>query len=155
VIFFGFLLIVAAEVAAFAEVAARIGFFDALAVLLLVSALGPFVVRRVGFGVLAHTRQRLERGEVPTREVLDGIVVLIGGVLICIPGFVGDALGLLLMIAPVRHALIRTSGHRLSRRIQAGSMRRGRVIDVSQTSQERDRSPSHGLRSALGRRPPD
>jgi UPF0716 protein FxsA len=113
----GVLAFVAAEIFAFVVVAEKIGFFWALAILLFVSALGPFVVRRVGVGVLAHTQDRLAQGEIPTRELLDGLVILIGGAMICIPGFIGDALGLLLMIGPIRHVVIRAAGRRLARRI--------------------------------------
>lgn len=124
------LLIIAAEIAAFVVVAEQIGVLWALLALIVVSALGPLIVRRVGFGVLIRTQERLARGEVPTRELLDGLVVLVGGVMICIPGFVGDALGLLLMIGPVRHLLIRVSGHRLARRVQRIRADRWRVIDA-------------------------
>jgi UPF0716 protein FxsA len=141
VFFVGVLLFIAAEIASFVVVAEQIGFLWALMILIVVSALGPFVVRRVGFAILAHTRERLERGEVPTRELLDGLVVLIGGVMICVPGFIGDALGLLLMIGPVRHLVIRSSGHRLAQRVQASPMGRGRVIDT-RTRPLRDDLPS-------------
>ncbi len=126
----GVLLALGAEIASFVVVAEQIGFLWAFAILLVVSALGPFIVRRVGFGVLTHTQERLGRGEVPTRELLDGLVVLIGGVMICLPGFVGDALGLALMIGPVRHLLIRAAGHRLARRVQRLRTDRWPVIDV-------------------------
>ncbi|MGO8877173.1 MAG: FxsA family protein [Acidimicrobiales bacterium] len=128
--FVGVLLVVAAEIASFVAVAEQIGFLWAFAILLVMSALGPFIVRRVGFGVLAQTRERLGRGEMPTRELLDGLLVLIGGVMICVPGFVGDALGLLLMVEPVRRLVIRVAGNRLTRRIQNLRPGRWRVIDV-------------------------
>jgi UPF0716 protein FxsA len=130
VFFIGFLLIVAAEIAAFVAVAEQIGFLWALLILIVVSALGPLIVRRVGFGVLATTRERLARGETPTRELLDGLVVLLGGVMICVPGFVGDAFGLLLMIGPVRRLVIRVSGRRLARRVGNLRPERWRIIDV-------------------------
>jgi UPF0716 protein FxsA len=130
VLFVGVLLFVAAEVTSFVLVANQIGFFPALAILLVVSALGPFIVRRVGFGILGHTQERLAQGEVPTRELLNGLVVLIGGVMICIPGFIGDVVGLALMIGPVRTLVIRISGRRLARRIQRLRTGMGRVIDV-------------------------
>jgi len=126
----GLLLFVGAEIASFVVVAEQIGFLWALGILLLVSALGPFVVRRVGVGVLAHTQERLSRGELPTRELLDGLVVLMGGVMICVPGFIGDALGLLLMIGPIRHLLIRTAGHRLARRVPTIRLRSWRATDT-------------------------
>jgi UPF0716 protein FxsA len=130
VVFVGVLLVIAAEIAAFWVVAAQIGFLWALLLLIVVSGFGPFIVRRVGFGILAHTRERLERGEVPTRELFDGLVVLIGGVMIFVPGFIGDALGLLLMIGPVRHLVIRLFSHRLARRLQRTGAGRWQVINA-------------------------
>ena len=140
VFFISVLLIVAAEIAAFVLVAEHVGFLGALLLLILVSALGPFVVRRVGSGVLAHTRERLALGEVPTRELLDGLVVLFGGVMICVPGFIGDAVGLLLMIGPVRHLVIRAFGHQLARRVQKMPAGRWGFIDARSTPARNDRA---------------
>ena len=129
-LFFGVLLFIAAEIASFVLVAEQIGLLWAILILVAASALGPFIVRRVGLSVLAHTQERLARGEVPTRELLDGLVVLIGGVMICVPGFIGDAIGLLLMISPVRHLVIRASGHRLAHRVQRIRPGRRQIIDA-------------------------
>jgi UPF0716 protein FxsA len=147
----GVLLVVVAEIAAFVAVASQIGYLWALAILLVVSALGPFVVRRVGLGVLASTRERLERGEVPTRQLLDGVVVFIGGLMICVPGFIGDALGLLLMIGPVRDSIIRLAGRRLARQLQTVRMDRWRVIDTRSRPARPDTPPEpRPHRQALG-----
>jgi UPF0716 protein FxsA len=129
-LFFSFLVFVAVEIAAFVAVAEQIGLLWAFALVILISALGPFVVKRVGLSVLSHTQARIARGELPTRELLDGLVVLFGGLLICVPGFVGDAVGVLLMFGPVRALVIRLSGRQLARRV--GTIRTGRwqVIDV-------------------------
>ena len=137
-------MFVVAEIASFVVVAEHIGFLWALGILLIVSALGPFVVRRVGVGVLVHTQERLALGEVPTRELLDGLVVLIGGFLICVPGFIGDALGLLLMIGPVRHLVIRAAGHRLARGVQTIPTGRWQVVDVRSRSVGDDAPPPSG-----------
>ena len=142
--FVGVLLAIAAEIAAFWVVAGQIGFLWALALLVVMSAFGPFIVRRVGFGVLAHTRERLERGEVPTRELFDGLLVLIGGVMIFVPGFIGDALGLLLMIGPVRHLVIRLFSHRLARRLQRTGTGRWQVIDARARPKRDDLPPLSG-----------
>jgi UPF0716 protein FxsA len=130
VLFISALIVVAAEVAAFVLVVEQVGFLWAVLILILVSSLGPFVVRRVGSGVLADTRERLALGEVPTRELLNGVVILIGGVMICVPGFIGDALGFLLMIGPVRHFVIRAFGHHLARRVQKMPVGRWGFIDA-------------------------
>lgn len=128
--FFWLLLLgLVAEVAAFIAVAEHIGLLWAFLLLFGVSLLGPFVVRRVGIGVLSHTQQRLARGELPTQELLDGLVVLMGGVLLCVPGFVGDAVGLALMVSPLRHLVIRLSGRHLARRVERVNL--GRWHDSS------------------------
>jgi UPF0716 protein FxsA len=126
-----FLLFGAAEIASFVGVGEQIGFGWAVLLLIGVSALGPLVVRRVGLGVLVRTQDRLAAGEVPTREVLGGLLVLVGGVLICVPGFVGDALGLLLMIGPVRDLVIRRAGGRLAGPVRALRTERWRVVDAA------------------------
>ena len=143
--FISVLLIVAAEIAAFVLVVEHVGFLWALLILILVSALGPFVVRRVGSGVLAHTKERLALGEVPTRELLDGLVVLIGGVMICVPGFIGDAVGLLLMIGPVRHLVIRAFGHHLARRVQKMPPGRWGFIDARSAPVRNDRTARNDI----------
>jgi UPF0716 protein FxsA len=132
--FLGMLVFVAAEVVAFVAVGSHIGFGWALLILIGVSALGPFVVRRVGLGVLGRAQGRLNQGDVPTRELLDGVVVLLGGLMICVPGFISDAIGLLLMIGPVRDLLIRVSGRRLAGRVRTMGQVRWTVIDAGSWS---------------------
>jgi UPF0716 protein FxsA len=151
VFFIAALLVVAAEIAAFVLVVEQVGFLWALLILILVSALGPFIVRRVGSGVLAHTRERLAVGEVPTRELLDGLVVLIGGVMICVPGFIGDAIGLSLMIGPVRHLVIRAFGHQLARRVRRMPAGRWGFIDARSTPRRNDRAPGGDIPLPPGR----
>jgi UPF0716 protein FxsA len=119
-----------AEVAAFVAVGDYIGFGWAVLLLIGISALGPFLVKRVGLGVLGRTQDRLAQGDLPTRELLDGVVVLVGGMMICVPGFISDALGLLLMIGPFRHLLIRFGGRRLAGQVQTMGSGRWSVIDA-------------------------
>lgn len=155
--FFGLLLALAAEIAAFVLVARQIGVLVAVLLLIGVSAMGPFIVRRVGLGVLARTQERLQEGELPTRELLDGVVILVGGALICVPGFVGDAIGLLLMLGPVRHLVIRMAGHRMAKRVTTVPLDRWRVIDARSGSVEAHGPPpaeGHGGRLGPGPRPP-
>ncbi len=113
----GALIFVAAEVGAFVAVGTQIGFGWAVLFLIGLSALGPFAIRRVGLGVLTRTQKRLAGGELPTRELLDGVLVLTGGAMICLPGFLSGGLGLLLMVGPVRDIVVRTGGYWVGRRV--------------------------------------
>ncbi|MBO0727820.1 MAG: FxsA family protein [Acidimicrobiaceae bacterium] len=130
----GAFVFLVAELAAFVAVGEQIGFGWAVLLVIGLSALGPFIIRRVGLGVLARARARLDRGDVPTREVLDGVVVLGGGILMCLPGFVSGALGLLLMIRPVRGLTILAGGRWLARRVKTAHITRWRPIDARSRS---------------------
>jgi UPF0716 protein FxsA len=138
-----------AEVVAFVAVGDHIGFGWTVLLLVGVSAAGPLLVRRVGLGVLARTQGRLAEGEVPTREVLDGVVLLAGGVLICVPGFISDALGLLLLIGPVRHFLIRVGGRRMAQRVQTVRPARWTVIDVRTSPTSVDTPPTESTQPMI------
>jgi UPF0716 protein FxsA len=126
----GACLFFVAEVVAFVAVGEHIGFGWAVLLLVGVSALGPWLVRRVGLGVLARAQDRLDRGDLPTRELLDGVVVLAGGIMICVPGFISDTLGLLLLLGPVRHVVIRVGGWRVARRVQTMRTVRWGAVDA-------------------------
>jgi UPF0716 protein FxsA len=139
----GALVFLAAEVAAFVAVGSQIGFGWAVLLLIGLSALGPFAIRRVGLGVLTRTQQRLAAGELPTRELLDGVLVLAGGVMICWPGFVSGALGLLLMIGPVRDVVVRSGGYWVGRRITTVGPARWTVTDVESYPTRPDATGSH------------
>jgi UPF0716 protein FxsA len=143
-----------AEIAAFVAVAESIGVLLAVVLVLVVSASGPFLVRRAGLGVLAHARVRLARGEPPERELLDGVVLLAGGALVCIPGFVGDVIGLALLVAPIRHLVIRLAGRSVARHVQRDFVGRfgpsgpivdveGRAVDVEGRAKEPDAGEPH------------
>ncbi len=107
---------IAVELYTLIEVAKAIGVAPAILALLAISASGPWLVRRAGFGVWRRTQERLAAGELPGREALDGIVLLAGGLLLCIPGFVTDVIGLLLLVPPVRRIAGRVLAGRLARR---------------------------------------
>ncbi len=96
-----------------------------------------------GLGILAHTRDRLAGGELPTREVLDGVLVLAGGVMICLPGFISAAHGQLQMEVPVRDLTVRAGGYWLGRRVTTLGPAPWTVTDVESYPSTRD-TPSPG-----------
>jgi UPF0716 protein FxsA len=110
------MVVIAAELYVLIEVASAIGVLPAVVALLAISASGPWLVRRAGFGVWRRSQERLAAGEMPGREALDGIVLLAAGLLVCIPGFVTDVVGLIVLVPPVRRLAGRVLVGRLARR---------------------------------------
>lgn len=95
------------ELAVFVEVSGRIGILNTVGLLLLISIVGVWLVRRQGLATLQRIRSSLAVGVVPTPDLVDGAAILLAGGLLVLPGFVTDAVGLLLLFPPTRSVLRR------------------------------------------------
>ncbi|MGH6945545.1 MAG: FxsA family protein [Geminicoccaceae bacterium] len=116
------------EIAVLIKVGGWIGVGPTLMLILLTAVLGTAMLRRQGFAVLRRAQGQLERGGIPVYEVFEGACLLIGGLLLVLPGFVTDGLGALLLLPPVRAALYRC----LRRHIETPAVREpgGRAPDA-------------------------
>jgi UPF0716 protein FxsA len=143
-LFLLFVVVPLVELYVLVAVAGAIGVFPALAILLGVSFLGVWLVKREGIGVLRRMQETLARGEMPAVEMIDGGLLVLAGAMCLVPGFVTDAFGLLLILPPVR-AFVRnrlihrwTNGRGLAG--TGGSFMRARVVDVEYVG---DVTPRH------------
>ena len=96
-----------AELYAFVQVTHAIGFFPALLAVFALSFVGTWVVRLAGWSMFRRMRTTMRDGKAPTRELIDGFLILGSGALLLVPGFITGAIGLLLLLPPVR-AIVRT-----------------------------------------------
>lgn len=99
------------------EAGGEIGLLPTVGLCVATAIIGTWLTRSQGRQLLAQAQHRLSRGELPAREVVDGLLIAVAGVLLVTPGFVTDSLGLLLLLPPTR-ALVRvwamaTLGRRL------------------------------------------
>jgi UPF0716 protein FxsA len=70
------------------------------------AVLGAALIRRQGFGVYARMNRSLADGELPAMEMLEGLALLVSGLMLLTPGFITDALGFLLLVPPLRQSLV-------------------------------------------------
>jgi UPF0716 protein FxsA len=91
-----------AEVAVFALVASRIGLGWTILLTLATSALGAVLLARQGARALTDLRDRAGRGEPAGRALGDAGLAALGGLLMVLPGFIGDLLGLLCLLPGTR-----------------------------------------------------
>jgi UPF0716 protein FxsA len=122
------------ELVAAIAIARQIGGGATLLALVLVSVVGGAVFKRTGLSVWRRANEELAAGRSPTRQLLDGALVLVGGVGLLVPGFVSGALGALVLLPPVR-ALLRPillawMGRRAARAARSGRFS-GIVIDTA------------------------
>ena len=84
------------------QVAHWIGVWETLFLLVTVSLLGAWMVKIQGIGVLRRISDDWRNRRVPARSLVDGVLLLLAGALLLIPGFVTDIIGLMLLVPPVR-----------------------------------------------------
>src|SRR2546423_4430179 len=87
------------------------------------SVLGSVLLRSQGRAVWRRFNAALAEGRVPTREVVDGVLIIFGGAFLITPGFLTDVVGFVLMIPPTRALVRRLVMRRLGRRMAARPVR--------------------------------
>ncbi len=88
------------------EVGTEIGAIPTIALSVFTAVLGGLLVRLQGLSVVVRVQQALARDELPAIELLEGALLLATGVLLLLPGFITDVLGFLMLLPPLRRALI-------------------------------------------------
>ncbi|MGH3833501.1 MAG: FxsA family protein [Pseudonocardiaceae bacterium] len=110
-----------------------IGVLATIGLLMLASLLGAALLRREGTRTLGAFVEALRTRRLPHRELLDGMLIAAAGVLIVLPGFVSDVLGLLLLLPPTRalarRLILRSAARRAAVRFAPGAVIEGEVVD--------------------------
>lgn len=112
-----FIAVPLVELFVIVETARSIGTLETIGLLVLVSVVGAWMVKAQGLAVLWRVRSKLAEGLMPGRELVDGALVLLAGALMLTPGFVTDAVGLLLLFPPTRMAIRPIIIHRFRHRV--------------------------------------
>jgi UPF0716 protein FxsA len=108
-----------AELWVIVTVAEDIGVLNTIGLLVGVSVLGAWLLKQQGLATWGRLQAAIGRGEMPTKEVTDGALILFGGALLLTPGFITDVVGLVLLV-PLTRAAVK----RAFRRVLAGWARR-------------------------------
>lgn len=101
------LLLPLIEIAMFIWVGGLIGVFPTILLTVITALAGTVMLRQQGLSLLMRMQTELDAGRTPGNEVMQGAMIVLASILLLIPGFVTDAIGLLLFIPPVREALAR------------------------------------------------
>jgi UPF0716 protein FxsA len=104
------------------KVGRLIGAWETVAILLAVSFAGAWLVRHQGFSILSRIQGELASGRIPAAELLDGFLVLVGGILLLTPGFITDLLGIFFLVPAGRFILKQYLRRWMERRINNGTI---------------------------------
>jgi UPF0716 protein FxsA len=102
-----FIVVPIAELALLIQVGQLIGVWWTIGLLIADALLGSWLLRAQGRAAWRRFNEALASGRVPHREVVDGVLVIFGGVLLLTPGFITDVFGVLFLFPPTRILLRR------------------------------------------------
>lgn len=101
------------EIALFIQVGGWIGLWPTLALVVITAAAGTYLVRQQGLRAVEDLRRAFSELGDPARPLAHGAMILFAGALLLTPGFFTDAVGVLLLIPPVRERVLRWIARRV------------------------------------------
>ena len=118
-----FLVVPVVEIYVIVQVGQEIGALPTVALLIVESLIGAWLVRREGSRAWAALRLATTTGQLPSREIADTALVLVGGTLLLTPGFVTDVFGFFFVLPFTRPVARRVLGYLVARRAARGLAR--------------------------------
>ena len=105
-LFLIFLIVPIVEMLLLFEVAEHIGGLSTVGLVVLTAVIGIQVLKQQGLSTITRAQRRLESGELPGQEVLEGLFLAVGGAFLLTPGFITDTFGFIFLIGPTRRLLV-------------------------------------------------
>jgi UPF0716 protein FxsA len=102
ILFLVVLIIPFAEIYLLLQVGSLIGALPTIFLVVFTAALGAWLLRLQGFATFRRFQENLAQGVIPAYEMIEGPIILLGGLLLLTPGFITDVLGLACLIPPLR-----------------------------------------------------
>lgn len=93
-----------------------IGVWPTVLLVILTGVVGAWLAKKEGLHALRLAQMQINQGEIPSSVILDGLCILIGGIVLLTPGFITDFLGFYLLI-PQTRATVKALLMKLSRRL--------------------------------------
>jgi UPF0716 protein FxsA len=109
-----FLAVPLIEIAGFVLVGQAIGLVPTLLGVLIAAVAGAFIIRWQGVALLRDLQATLSRGQLPARKLADAMLVGLAGLLLLLPGYFTDLVGVLLLIPPVRSLIYQQLARRMT-----------------------------------------
>jgi len=104
-LFILFIVMPIAEIAVLIQVGGAIGAWTTIGIVILTAVIGTAMLRQQGIATLNKAQLRMQNGEMPAQQMLEGLLLLVGGVLLLTPGFITDFFGFCTLIPISRRFL--------------------------------------------------
>jgi UPF0716 protein FxsA len=129
-----FITIPIAELALLVWLGSRIGFWPTMGLVVITGVAGAALARAAGVRVIHEIRAEVAAGRMPVNHMLDGMLILVGGVMLLTPGILSDLFGIALLLPATRSVIRRIVQRKLqklvdTRRVEVTGFQ-GRHVDV-------------------------
>jgi UPF0716 protein FxsA len=108
-----FLAVPIVEIYLLIQVGQVIGAGWTILLVVLTAVIGVWLLRIQGLSTLTRAQQKLQANEMPAREILEGMALVVAGAFLLTPGFFTDSIGFLLLFPPTRIALVNLAASRM------------------------------------------
>lgn len=88
------------------EISKRLGVMDTIALVVITGFTGAWLARSQGLQIFRHIQSELQQGKMPSDALIEGLLLLIAGIVLITPGLLTDCAGILLLIPPTRKLLL-------------------------------------------------
>lgn len=117
-----FLITPAVELGLLIQVDRLIGFWSTIGLIILTGIVGSYLARREGLSAWRRLNSRLHAGELPGKELADGVIILVAGALLITPGVLTDFFGFMGLLPPTRALIRKAVMKRLQSKMEDGSI---------------------------------
>jgi UPF0716 protein FxsA len=121
-----FIVVPLVELVGIFQVGSWIGGWNTFFILILMGLAGAYLARAEGRRVWGEAQRQMQAGQIPGQSILDGLCVLAGGILLLMPGFISDIVGITLLIPASRAFYRQIMLHWIEKRIRNGNFKIGR-----------------------------
>ena len=105
------------------KIGGHIGALNTILLVIFTVLLGAMLVRMEGLRTLRQIQSSLAQGQLPAEELIDGVLIFAGGILLVIPGVLTDLCALILLLPYTRMHFKRWLRRRFDRMVASGSVR--------------------------------
>ena len=117
-----FLLTPAIELGLLIQVDKLIGFWPTIGLILVTGMAGSYLARREGVSTWQRLNKRLTQGDLPGKELVDGVIILVAGALLITPGVLTDVIGFMGLLPPTRYVIRRFVMKRVQKKVENGAI---------------------------------
>ncbi len=118
-LFLIFAVIPVIELALLIKIGSVIGTLNTIIIVILTAVVGAYMVKLEGIAVMYRIQENMQQGTFPAEELINGMMILMAGVLLLTPGFFTDVVGFLMVFPVSRSVIKRIAGRYIKKRMSS------------------------------------